>query len=59
MRNQPAGRRQRDLLLGAANALEESRISPALRAEVRLLLKLLMAECLVANPARPVEAGDE
>jgi hypothetical protein len=59
MRNQPAGRRQRDLLLGAANALVESRISPALRVEVRLLLKLLMAECLVADLARPVEAGDE
>jgi hypothetical protein len=59
MRNQPAGRRQRDLLLGAANALAESRISPALRVEVRLLLKLLMAECLVADLAWPVEAGDE
>ena len=59
MRNQPAGRRQRDLLVRAANALEESQIPPALRAEVRRLLKLLIAECLVADPARPVEVGDE
>jgi hypothetical protein len=59
MRNQPAGRRQRDLLVRADNALEESRIPPAIRAEVRLLLKLLIAECLVADRARSVEVGDE
>ena len=59
MRNQPAGRRQCDLLVRAANALEESRIPPAIRAEVRRLLKLLIAECLVADPARPVAVGDE
>jgi hypothetical protein len=59
MRNQPAGRRQRDLLVRAANTLEEGRISPAIRAEVRLLLKLLIAECRVADPVRPVEVGDE
>ena len=59
MRNQPAGRRERDLLVHAANPLEESRIPPAIRAEVRLLLKLLIEECLVADPARPDEVGDE
>jgi hypothetical protein len=59
MRNQPAGRRQRDLLVRATNALEESRIPPAIRAEVRVLLTRLMAECLVAEPTRPVEASDE
>jgi hypothetical protein len=59
MRNQPAGRRQRDLLVRADNALEESRILPAIRPEVRLLLKLLIAECLVAEPAQPGEVGDE
>ena len=59
MRNQPDGRRQRDLLVRAANALEESRIPATIRAEVRLLLKLLIAECLVADPTRPGEVGNE
>ena len=59
MRNQPAGCRQRDLLVRAANTLEEGRIPTTIRAEVRVLLKLLIAECLVADPARPVEVGDE
>ena len=59
MRSQPAGRRQCDLLVRAANALEESRIPPAIRAEMRFLLKLLIAECRVADSARSVAVGDE
>lgn len=59
MRNQPAGCRQHDLLVRAASAIEENRIPPTIRAEVKVLLTRLMAECLVADPAQPIEAGDE
>ena len=59
MMERPAGRRQLDLLVRAANALEPNQIPPPIRAEVRLLLALLMAEHLAADTALPVEASDE
>jgi len=43
----------------AANAREQNRIPPPLRAEVRFLLTLLMAEHLAVDPALPVEASNE
>ena len=55
--DQPANCRQLDLLVRAANALEQSRIPPRIRTEVTLLLKLLMAECVGA--VLPAEAADE
>jgi hypothetical protein len=57
--DQPANYRQLDLLVRAANALEQSRIPPRIRTEVTLLLKLLMAECVTAGAVLPVEAADE
>lgn len=57
--DQPANYRQLDLLMRAANALEQSRIPPRIRTEVTLLLKLLMAECVTAGAVLPVEAADE
>jgi hypothetical protein len=59
MMDRPAGRRQLDLLVRAANALEPNRIPPAIRAEVTFLLTLLMAEHLAAETALPVEASNE
>jgi hypothetical protein len=59
MMERPADRRQLDLLVRAANALEPNRIPPPIRAEVTFLLTLLMAEYLAANTAPPVEASDE
>jgi hypothetical protein len=59
MMDRPAGRRQLDLLVRAANAREQNRIPPPLRAEVRFLLTLLMAEHLAIDPALPVEASNE
>ena len=59
MRDRLKGRQQLDLLVDAANALDESLIPPPIRAEVRLLLRLLMAERLAADTGRPVEAGDK
>ena len=58
MMERPAGRRQRDLLVRAANALEPNRIPPPIRAEVTFLLTLLMAEHLAAAAAPPVEANE-
>jgi hypothetical protein len=52
-------RRQPDLLVRAANALEPNRIPPPIRAEVTFLLALLMAEHLAADTALPVEASNE
>jgi len=57
--DQPANYRQLDLLVRAANALEQNRIPPRNRAEVTLLLKLLMAECVTAGAVLPVETADE
>jgi hypothetical protein len=57
--DQPANCRQLDLLVQAANALDQSRIPPRVRTEVTLLLKLLMAECVTAGAVLPAEAADE
>jgi len=59
MMDRPAGRRQLDLLVRAANALEVNRVPSPIRAEVRFLLTLLMAEHLAADTALPVEASNE
>ena len=59
MTERPAGRRQLDLLVRAANALEPNRIPPPIRAEETFLLTLLMAEYLAADTAPPVEASNE
>ena len=56
MMDRPAGRRQLDLLVRAANALEPNRIPPPIRAEVTFLLTLLMAEHIAAAAALPVAA---
>ena len=59
MRKRPAGGGQLDLLVRAANALERNRVPPTIRAEVTLLLTLLMAERLGADVTLPVEAANE
>jgi hypothetical protein len=59
MMERPADRRQLDLLVRAANALEPNRIPPPIRAEVTFLLTLLIAEYLDADTAPPVEASNE
>ena len=59
MMDRPASRRQLDLLVRAANALEQNRIPPPIRSEVTFLLMLLMAEHLAADTALPVEASNE
>jgi hypothetical protein len=59
MTDRPADCRQLDLLVRAANALEQSRIPLPIRTEVTLLLKLLMAECVTASAVLPVEVADE
>jgi hypothetical protein len=59
MMERPAGRRQLDMLVRPANALEPNRIPPPIRAEVRFLLTLLMAEHLATDTALPVEASNE
>jgi hypothetical protein len=59
MMDRPAGRRQLDLLVRAANALEQNRIPPPLRVEVTFLLTLLMAEHIATDTALPVEVSNE
>jgi hypothetical protein len=59
MMERQVGRRQLDLLAPAANAREQNRIPPPLRAEVRFLLTRLMAEHLAVDPTLPVEARNE
>ena len=59
MMERPAGRRQLDLLVRAANALEQNRIPLPIRAEVTFLLTLLMAEHIAAETALPIEASNE
>jgi len=59
MMERPAGRRQLDLLVRAANALEQNPIPLPIRAEVAFLLTLLMAEHIAAETALPVEASNE
>lgn len=55
----PDGRRQPDLLVCPLNTLDPSRISREIRAEVRSLLKLLMAAHLAADVTLPREAANE
>jgi hypothetical protein len=58
--NKPNDCRQLDLIMRAANALEQNRVPPPLRTEVTLLLKLLIAEYLAVGAVQPVEtAADE
>jgi hypothetical protein len=57
MRDGAVRYRQLDLLMRADNALEADRVSPATRAEVTRLLKRLLAECMGAEAAPPVEAA--
>ena len=57
--DRPANCQQLDLLVCASGALERSRVPQEVRAEVTLLLKLLMAECIAVSAARAVEAVDE
>jgi hypothetical protein len=58
MMNRAVRCRQLDLLMPADKALEaDRRVSPATRAEVAQLLKRLMAECMGAEAAPPVEAA--
>ena len=59
MMDRPAGRWQLDLLVRAANALEQNRIPLPIRTEVTFLLTLLMAEHIAAETALPVEASNE
>jgi hypothetical protein len=59
MIDQPANHRQLDLLVPTARALEPSRMPRATRVELTALLKLLMADHIVAGPAVPLEAADE
>ena len=59
MMERQVGRRQLDLLVRAANALEPNQMPPPIRAEVTFLLTLLMAEHLAAETALPVEASNE
>jgi len=57
MMNGAARWRQLDLLMRAEKVLEADRVSPATRTEVTRLLKRLMAECVGAEAAPPVEAA--
>jgi len=59
MMKRPVGRRELDLLARAANALEPNRLPPPIRAEVKFLLTLLMAEHLATDTALPIEASNE
>ena len=59
MMERPVSRRQLDLLARAANALEPNRLPPPIRAEVKFLLTLLMAEHLATDTALSVEASNE
>jgi hypothetical protein len=57
--DRPANCQQLDLLVCASGALEQSRVPQEVRGEVRLLLKLLMAECIAVGATQAVEAVDE
>ena len=59
MRDRLKGRQQLDLLVDAANALDESLIPPPIRAEVTFLLMQLMAEHIAAAAALPVATTHE
>jgi hypothetical protein len=57
--NDGATSRPLDLLARAANTREQNQTPPPLRAEVRFMLTLLMAEHLAIDPTLPVEARNE
>ena len=59
MMDRPANCQQLDLLVHVSKALEQNRLPPKLRAEVTVLVKLLMAECIAVSAAQPIEATDE
>jgi hypothetical protein len=59
MIDRPATHRQLNLLVLTANAFEPSRIPRPTRAEVVVLLKLLMSEHIAAGAALPPEAVNE
>ena len=59
MNDRPAGSRQLDLLVRAANMLDPGRVTPQIRAEVASLLKLLLAEHTAGNLMVPLEAADD
>jgi len=58
MIERPASRRQLDLLVRTADALEPGRVPPPTRAEVTALLKLLLSAHIAADAAPP-KAADE
>ena len=55
----PVGRRQLDMLVRPANALEQNRIPLPIRAEVTFPLTLLITEHIAAETGLPVEASNE
>jgi hypothetical protein len=59
MMDRPANCQQLDLLVYVSKALEQNRLPPKIRAEVTVLVKLLMAECIAVSAAQPIEAADE
>jgi hypothetical protein len=59
MMDRPAGGRQLDLLAGATESREPNRIPPPIRAEVVLLLTLLMGEHVAAAVAPRLEVVNE
>ena len=59
MIDRPTTHQQPDLLVLTAKALETNRIPRPTRAEVVVLLKLLMAEHVAAGAALPPEAVNE
>jgi len=59
MVDRPGVNRQPDLLVRATNTLDLNRIPAQIRAEVASLLKLLIAQHIVADVAPPREAADE
>jgi hypothetical protein len=59
MMDRPANCQQLDLLVHVRKALEQNRLPPKIRAEVTVLVKLLMAECIAVSAAQPIETGDE
>jgi hypothetical protein len=59
MMDRPVNCQQLDLLVHVSKALEQNRLPPKIRAEVTVLVKLLMAECIAVSAAQPIEAADE
>ena len=57
--DRPIRCRQHDLLVRASNVLVEGRIPPQIRAEVTLLLKLLIAKCSAPTKPCSLELADE